>query len=62
MIHLICPDCQKPINLESLPKIGQQVLCQACNVDLVVTWLFPIRLDLSEKIEQPPVRTDMEID
>ena len=48
MITILCPECQKPIELDSDLKIGQQTTCQLCDTELIVTWLFPISLDYLE--------------
>lgn len=48
MIRAICPICQLKLEIEQEPKVGRLVNCQSCQVELVVTWLYPITLDISE--------------
>ena len=55
MLTILCPECQRPIQFDSEPKIGQQTTCQSCAKDLVVTWMFPISLDSLEVPEQKTV-------
>ena len=52
MITILCPECQQTIKFDSEPKIGQQTVCQSCEKELVVTWLFPVSLDLIEVHDQ----------
>ena len=52
MLTILCPECQRPIEFDSEPKIGQKTTCQSCAKDLVVTWLYPISLDSPEVPEQ----------
>jgi hypothetical protein len=58
MLTILCPECQRPIEFDSEPKIGQQTTCQSCTKELVVTWLYPVSLDSPEISEQ--FQTDVE--
>jgi hypothetical protein len=49
MITTNCLECQHPINFESMPEIGQKLICIKCKIYLEVTWLFPIILDYQER-------------
>lgn len=52
MVTIICPECQQSIKLNSDLIVGQQTICQHCDTDFVVTWLFPLCLDFLETKEQ----------
>ncbi len=57
MISVPCPNCKQQIDMDIDLKIGKRVTCQACNMDLVVTWLFPVSLDfleISENFSETP--------
>ena len=58
MLTISCPECQRLIEFDSEPKIGQETTCQSCDKDLVVTWLFPVSLDSLEISEQ--IEADLE--
>lgn len=45
MTAVECPSCGKEIKLFSNPKVGQQVVCKACDAELEVVWLEPLELD-----------------
>jgi len=42
---LNCLDCAEPIVLESLPLLGQKILCAHCQAALEVINLEPLELD-----------------
>jgi hypothetical protein len=44
----ICPNCDEKVILEIEPEIGTRVICETCLADLVITWLNPIELMLSD--------------
>ena len=52
MVTILCPKCKQPIDLDSNLVVGQQTTCQFCNTDLIVTWLFPVSLDVMEMLDQ----------
>ena len=39
-----CPNCTRPLVLGDLPKIGELVQCQHCDITFEVVWLFPLEL------------------
>ena len=39
-----CPNCSTPLVLGDLPKIGELVQCQHCQMKFEVVWLFPPEL------------------
>jgi hypothetical protein len=41
-----CPNCKGDIEVREDPAIGLQLLCRHCSTEFVVTWLFPLTLDL----------------
>lgn len=43
-----CLECQQPISFESMPEIGQQLICAHCENCFEVIWLFPIILGYLE--------------
>jgi uncharacterized protein YbaR (Trm112 family) len=49
MINATCPECKQLINWDSMPEIGQQLMCVNCSNMLEVTWLFPVFLDYQDK-------------
>jgi hypothetical protein len=54
-----CPECQQPIKLNADLIVGQQATCQSCNMDFVITWLFPLSLDTLETTEEFSVDQNM---
>jgi len=49
MILAECPNCCTHIEIKDVPVIGLQVFCYYCNVQLEITWLYPVTLDYPEK-------------
>ncbi len=49
MILAECPNCCSHIEIKDVPVIGQQVECFYCDVQLEITWLYPVTLDYPER-------------
>jgi hypothetical protein len=49
MILAECPNCCSHIEIKDVPLIGHPVICFYCNVQLEITWLFPVTLDYPER-------------
>ena len=49
MIMTECPNCCAHIEVKVVPVIGLPVECYYCDVQLEITWLYPITLDFPEK-------------
>jgi len=52
MVNVTCPECFQNLCLETDLKIGQPVQCERCGAALVVTWMYPVSLDLMDIPEQ----------
>ena len=48
MITVSCIRCQKDIEIETQPVIGQRLVCPYCQTTAEVLWLYPISLDYPE--------------
>jgi hypothetical protein len=59
MLTILCPECKRPIEFDSEPKIGQQTTCPSCAKEWVVTWLYPMSLDSVELSEQIKAEEDL---
>jgi lysine biosynthesis protein LysW len=46
-----CPSCGESVNVGTRPKMGQRVVCQACDTELEVVWLDPVELDWPFDVE-----------
>jgi lysine biosynthesis protein LysW len=51
MVFTECPSCGESVNVGARPKMGQRVVCQACDTDLEVVWLDPVELDWPFDVE-----------
>jgi hypothetical protein len=60
MMIIKCPACNREIEISEDPNIGFQLTCIHCSIELEVTWLFPLTLDLLEK--NSPTYSDLVID
>ena len=40
-----CPSCSSLVDVAARAKLGDRVVCKACNTELEVVWLDPIELD-----------------
>jgi hypothetical protein len=58
-VNTSCPECQQKLVLDYNLYVGQQMTCQNCHKDLVVTWLFPLCLDATEAKDQNSVDPDL---
>ena len=47
MYQGFCPECSHRFKLKSHPKTGMQLACPRCKVNLVVTTVSPLELDLA---------------
>ncbi len=47
MTTTTCPECAAEITLEASVEVGEIVVCPDCGVDLEVTDLEPLTLDLA---------------
>lgn len=47
MSFTICPECEAEIVLETVPDIGEIIVCPDCGVDLEIVALDPIVVDLA---------------
>jgi uncharacterized protein YbaR (Trm112 family) len=58
MLTAPCPNCKHRLILNSIPEIGQRLVCENCQEHLEVTWLFPLALDYEvvndERDDQEP--------
>ncbi len=45
MIKSPCPECDQDVLLDTVPNMGEHVVCSGCRTTLVVIWLSPVRLD-----------------
>lgn len=55
-----CPECGQRLKLKTHPHKGQRLPCPSCGIDLIITSLNPVELDLmvSEKrIDNPKKRS-----
>ena len=52
MLTAVCPECEHELKFDSIPEIGQHVVCENCNKQLEVTWLFPLALDYQNIYDQ----------
>ncbi|MEW6179123.1 MAG: lysine biosynthesis protein LysW [Chloroflexota bacterium] len=46
-----CPECEAPIELQNV-MVGEIVVCPDCGVDLEVTSLEPLQLELAPMEEE----------
>ncbi|MCJ7715433.1 MAG: hypothetical protein MUO54_02785 [Anaerolineales bacterium] len=44
MIFGICPNCDNKVDVGGQPEINSHLICETCQIDLVVVWLNPIEL------------------
>jgi hypothetical protein len=58
MLTVTCPQCQRQIDLDSDPEIGQCLICKSCHAILEVTWLFPVDVDFLENSDPKQRRID----
>lgn len=47
-----CPECDAGVNFERAPLSGQVCRCSDCGVELEVTSLSPLTLELAPEIEE----------
>lgn len=40
-----CPECDGPVPLKGLPKIGQRLTCRRCGLSLVIIYHKPLELE-----------------
>ena len=45
MAIAFCPDCEEPIQLGALLRVGQRVTCESCTAELEVIEVAPLELD-----------------
>lgn len=45
MIKSPCPECDHDVLMETMPNMGEHVVCSACRTTLVVIRLSPVQLD-----------------
>lgn len=53
-----CPSCGTFIQVGGKPKMGQQMVCSACDSVLEVVWLDPIELDWAYADEEDDLDDD----
>ncbi len=49
MIKTTCPECDHDVFMETMPNVGERVVCSACKTTLVVIRIKPVRLDWAFK-------------
>lgn len=42
-----CPECEAAITLEASTEVGEIIVCSDCGVDLEVTALDPVKVELA---------------
>ncbi|RNC81863.1 MAG: lysine biosynthesis protein LysW [Phycisphaera sp.] len=47
-----CPECDAPVGFEREPLSGQVSRCSDCGVELEVTCLSPLTLEVAPEIEE----------
>lgn len=45
MTTTFCLDCEREIELDLHPEVGQQIRCQHCEIELEIINLDPLQLD-----------------
>jgi alpha-aminoadipate carrier protein LysW len=52
MNNTVCPECDAEISLEAGSEVGEIIVCPECGVDLEVTSLDPVAVDLAPMEEE----------
>jgi len=47
-----CPECKANLTLEENTEVGEIVVCPDCGVELEVTGVNPITLELAPEVEE----------
>lgn len=47
-----CPECEAAVRLDRTPLQGQVVRCRDCGVELEVTGIEPLVLELAPEVEE----------
>jgi alpha-aminoadipate/glutamate carrier protein LysW len=48
---VVCPECEGELTLDN-PMVGEILPCAYCGVDLEVTSLDPLRLEMAPEVEE----------
>jgi alpha-aminoadipate/glutamate carrier protein LysW len=50
--HAHCCECEAPLKFDRAPMRGQVVRCADCGVELEVTAIEPVRVELAPQVEE----------
>ena len=47
-----CPECGATVEFEDAPMVGEIIECEECGVELEVTGVDPLKVDVAPEVEE----------
>ncbi|MEM7799719.1 MAG: lysine biosynthesis protein LysW [Chloroflexota bacterium] len=47
-----CPECGGDVTFDEKPLVGEIIECEECGVELEVTFLIPLKVEVAPEVEE----------